>query len=111
MDAVTVQGRTVVVRLPRPIERKWVTPISSSLQKLSVPPQATGVVGTLNCCAFSSYNVGILSTMFSLLDLKHVLLLLQSLITNFVSRYTLCIYVMYITSLTDYFDDRRSQFH
>ena len=95
MDAVTVKARTVVVRLPRPMERKWVTPISSSLQKLSVPPQATGVVGKLNCCAFSSYNFGILSTMFSLLDLKHVLLLLQSLISNCVSRYTLDVCYVY----------------
>ena len=35
----------VVVRLPRPMERKGATPIFSSLQKLTVPPQAAGVVG------------------------------------------------------------------
>ena len=43
----------VVVRLPRPFEGKGVTSIFRSYQKLPVPPQATGVIGTLNCCAFS----------------------------------------------------------
>ena len=30
--------------------------------ELPVPLQAVGVVGTLNCCTFSLYNAGILST-------------------------------------------------
>ena len=63
----------VVVRLLRAMERKEVTPIFSSLQKLPVPPQTDGVVGSLNCGAFSLY----LSTMVSLLDLKYVILILQ----------------------------------
>ena len=70
------------------------------------------IVGTLNCCAFSLYNSGILSTM--ILDLKGVMLFLQGIIfyvyiSNFAS--ILCMYVMYVTSLTDSFDDRRSQCH
>ena len=31
--------------------------------------QSAGVVGTLNCCAFSLYNFGILNTTVSRLDL------------------------------------------
>ena len=41
--------KNVVVQLPRSIERKGVTQIFSSLQKLPVPPQEAGVVGTFNC--------------------------------------------------------------
>ena len=48
------------------MEEKGATPIFSSLQKLSVAPQANGVFGILNCCAFSLYNSGILSTTVSL---------------------------------------------
>ena len=42
----------VVVRLPRPMEGKVATPMFNSLQKLSVPPPAGGVVGTLYCAFF-----------------------------------------------------------
>ena len=43
-------GPNVVVRLPRSMDGKRVTQIFSSLP---IPPQADGVVGQLNCCAFS----------------------------------------------------------
>ena len=60
------------------------TPIFSSLKKLPVPPHAAGVVATL-------------------LDLKDGILFLQNVCVPFL------FYVMCLTSLTDSFDDRRSQ--
>ena len=58
-DCVEVFGN---VCLPRLMEGKWVTPIFSSYQKLPVPPQAAGVVGSFNCCAFFLYTSGIQTT-------------------------------------------------
>ena len=56
----------VVVRFPRDMEGIKITPLFRSLQKLTVLPQADRIVGTLNWCAFSLYNSGILSTTVSL---------------------------------------------
>ena len=42
--------------------------------ELSVQTQAAGVGGTLNCCAFSLYPSGILSTTVSFLDIKEAIL-------------------------------------
>ena len=81
------------------MEGKGATPIFSSLQKLPVPPQATGVIGPLYGCAFSLYNSGIQSTMVSLLDLNDVILFLQCpflCVHLKFCKYTL--YVMYLTS-------------
>ena len=87
-------------------------PIISSLQKLPVPPHAAGVVGTLNCCAFSFslYKPVIISTTVSLFDLKDAILFLQCL-PFFLCTLPICAstFCMHLMSLTDSYDDIRSQ--
>ena len=88
-------GHVVVVdRLLRPMEGNGVTRIFSCLQKLTVPPQADGAVGTPNCCAFSLYNSGIIISTISFLGLIYY-------------RFIVCLPIgldlLFITFLLDFF--------
>ena len=76
------------------------------LVELPVPPQAAGIVRTLNCCAFSLYNSDILSTTVSFIFTMSPFYCVH--FHYFASA--LCMNVMCLTSLTDSFDDRRPQF-
>ena len=78
--------------------------------ELSVPQQAAGVIGTLNCCAFL-YHSGILSTTLSFLDLKDTILFYKvsilcvcmSVYISIIFASTLC---MCLTSFTYYICSR-----
>ena len=77
------------------------TPISDLFTELPVPPQVAGVAATLNCAfLFHSERYGSfwMPYYFTRSPFFHY----------FPS--ILCMYVMYLTSLTDYFDDGWSQF-